>query len=271
MEALLGSFRLPSMPPWARRLIVALLLLGVLGGAALIAGGAIWDKGDAWIETGGTMLALALPGLVVAIAIWTSRVRIVDLEREAAGFLREQVPAALARLAGEPAGAPVRILRSDAFSALYEAPVLHENRLKRLHLGLQLNVYRLNVDLHVREEAFRALGGDDEKLLARVPHTVKGAETQITVVERDRVVSIGAYTFHRVGFDTAVGERRYHTLSAIRPLIRDFLWSEPDRLFILQDLAIMVGSFVQEAGDLFCEDIEAGPDSAPGGTGHRVD
>lgn len=246
---------LAYVPRWVRVVIILFVALLFVAAAGMLAASLKIEGREAWSEPAAAIAQTASTGLLVLLILFfvernQSREALSDLTER---FFMEDLPLAFEKIdytfpdykkwshddvspAALDTQTEIKIAHAlSAYRAGYVLTVEEAN----IRVMVELNVKRLNVVIVLEGHDGETAKG----VFGKLKDTMQGA--------KDAGYTIGEAfesTKRNEGRNEMLGWKRSFSHSFHRNLDLDFLYSEPERQFVAQDLAIMLRSMMSERG-----------------------
>ncbi len=294
----LNAIKILTVPTWVKWTIVLLVAFVGVTNATLFFVGLLDLHRLEWVKASIELMAVALPIFIVALLVTKSDAGERSLVQSTESVLTRVLPEVLSKVVegNQSFFDPSRIKPSRRTDNLTKVLVSYsrgdchsdyvltvpwaarggaengDDRLKKLVLRVEINVYKVNIDLWIRRDLIQKAMGPTaaegpakskavrDYVFSRFAHSIAGAEHGQPRVEpaQNGESRAGAdlhgtdgYKFNAGILSRQFDGRAYGVLVGTRHLPREFLWSAAEKLFFAQDLMLMLRSMLSEAPDLF--------------------
>lgn len=269
------------IPTWVRVAVTVVVLTAAAMCAWLFYAAVAGDGELGWVEAAAYLGGVVFPVLVLLLVVGGGSFGEISIRRKTELLLRRTTPFAL-RFLPEPTRRFVRYgdrgrSTPRANRELARVSIAHnrgecvaEYRIdfkdadganRRLTLGVEANIKRVNVLIHLdRDRVFAALGRDASaaaptctELRGLFPHALGASEVHAHAQAATASEAAGhlAYAFNPALAARTVDGRRELALVASAPASPELVWNAAERLYFAQDLMFMVRAFATEAPELF--------------------
>jgi hypothetical protein len=271
MQDLFSVARSSSFPRGIRFLLIGVIVLAVASNIILFA--ISWAQDNSVVVSATIQFfATVLPLILVFMVFSYLGTSMKDLKSKTQDFLLQEFPTLIQSLpervvepylSSRKLSVPERksgvivytnFVEEDCYAdffMFFNHPINAQEKVVFLPLRLELNVYRITVNICFLDVHLQSIGLESGQLFEKLTHSLGGAKKTAEIKKSDGNAHSSAYEFVPVPLRRERYGHQYHCLVGYKSLAEDFLWDSKDKLHFVQDLVFMLRSCLHEAPELF--------------------